>query len=255
MDRRLHAECRREWKISLPPLSRPASGPMKLPLPPSWRARLRAEVEAPFFQDLRAFVDAERRRHVVYPPEEEVFAALEQTPFDAVRVMILGQDPYHGPGQAHGLAFSVRPGVPHPPSLRNVFKELHADLGCPVPGSGSLIPWAAQGVLLLNAVLTVRAGEPHSHKAKGWETFTDAVIRELAAREAPVVFVLWGAYAAKKEKLIDARRHVVVRSAHPSPLSAKRGFFGSRPFSAINAALEGWGGLGVEWCLCPHPAR
>lgn len=221
---------------------------MKLPLPPTWQARLRDEVEAPYFRELRAFVDAERRAHAVYPPEEEVFAALELTPFADVRVMILGQDPYHGPGQAHGLAFSVRPGVPPPPSLRNVFRELREDLGCPVPGGGSLVPWAEQGVLLLNAVLTVRAGEPASHRGRGWERFTDAVIRELNARAEPLVFVLWGAYAAKKETLIDAGRHAVIRSAHPSPLSAKRGFFGSRPFTAANAALVGFGAAPIDWC-------
>jgi uracil-DNA glycosylase len=221
---------------------------MKLPLPPTWQARLRDEVEAPYFRELRAFVDAERRAHAVYPPEEEVFAALELTPFTDVRVMILGQDPYHGPGQAHGLAFSVRPGVTPPPSLRNVFRELHDDLGCPVPDGGSLVPWAEQGVLLLNAVLTVRAGEPASHRGRGWETLTDAVIRELSARAEPLVFVLWGAYAAKKEKLIDAGRHAVIRSAHPSPLSAKRGFFGSRPFTAANAALAGFGAGPIDWC-------
>jgi uracil-DNA glycosylase len=222
---------------------------MKLPLPPTWQVRLRDEVEAPYFHDLRAFVDRERRAHVVYPPEEEVFAALERTPFDAIRVMILGQDPYHGPGQAHGLAFSVRPGVSPPPSLRNVFRELRDDLGCPIPEGGSLVSWAEKGVLLLNAVLTVRAGEPASHRGHGWETFTDALIRELSARAEPLAFVLWGGYAAKKETLIDAARHAVIRSAHPSPLSAKRGFFGSRPFTAVNAALEGFGAPPVDWCL------
>jgi len=222
---------------------------MKLPLPKSWRPHLDAELEKPYFRALRDFVDGERRAHTVYPPENEVFAALELTPYERVKVMILGQDPYHGPGQAHGLAFSVRPGVAPPPSLRNIFRELQGELGCPLPGDGSLVPWAKQGVLLLNAVLTVRAGEPNSHKGKGWETFTDAVIRAVNERPGRVVFVLWGGYAAKKEALIDAGRHAVLRSAHPSPLSAKRGFFGSRPFNKVNAALEDGGQSPVDWCL------
>ncbi len=218
-------------------------------IPASWRAHVGAELEKPYWARLRAFVDAERKAHVVYPPEEEVFSALQLTPWDAVRVMILGQDPYHGPGQAHGLAFSVRPGVTPPPSLRNLFREMKEDVGCPPPRDGWLVPWARQGVLLLNAVLTVRAGEPNSHRAKGWEKFTDAVIRAVDARPTRVVFVLWGGYAGKKEALIDAGRHAVIRSAHPSPLSAKRGFFGSRPFSRINALLEEAGESPVEWCL------
>lgn len=222
---------------------------MKLPLPASWRPRLDGEVEKPYFARLRAFVDAERKRHEVYPPEGEVFAALELTPYERVKVLILGQDPYHGPGQAHGLAFSVRPGVTPPPSLRNLFRELHDDQGCPVPDNGYLVPWARQGVLLLNAVLTVRAGEPNSHRGKGWETFTDAVIREVNDRPERVVFVLWGGYAGKKEALIDTARHTVIRSAHPSPLSARRGFFGSRPFGKVNAALEKSGQAPVDWCL------
>jgi uracil-DNA glycosylase len=225
---------------------------MKPPSSPSWRARLQQEFGAPYWRDLRAFVDAERKRTTVHPPEADVFSALELTPYEAVRVMILGQDPYHGPGQAHGLAFSVRPGVRPPPSLRNVFKELREDVGCPVPEGGSLVPWAEQGVLLLNAVLTVREGEPNSHAGKGWERFTDAVIRELSAREAPVVFVLWGGYAGRKEALIDAARHPVIRSTHPSPLSAKRGFLGSRPFSTIDAHLAAAGHPPIDWCL---PAR
>ena len=218
-------------------------------IPQSWRGELAAELEKPYFARLRRFVDEERRTHEVYPPEEEVFAALDHTPYERVKVMILGQDPYHGPGQAHGLAFSVRPGVTPPPSLRNILRELKDELGCPVPDNGDLVPWAKQGVLLLNAVLTVRAGEPNSHQGKGWETFTDAVIRAVSARPEPVVFVLWGGYAAKKETLIDGGRHTVIRSAHPSPLSAKRGFFGSRPFSKVNAALEKAGRAPVEWCL------
>ncbi|HKP76411.1 MAG TPA: uracil-DNA glycosylase [Longimicrobiaceae bacterium] len=221
---------------------------MKLPLPKSWRPHLDAELEKPYFARLRAFVEAERRAHVVYPPEDEVFAALELTPYEQVRVMILGQDPYHGPGQAQGLAFSVRPGVTPPPSLRNLFRELKDDRGCPHPPDGSLVRWARQGVLLLNAVLTVRAGEPNSHRGKGWETFTDAAIRAVNEKAERVVFVLWGGYAGKKEALIDAGRHVVLKSAHPSPLSARRGFFGSRPFSRIDAALEDAGLPAIDWC-------
>ena len=221
---------------------------MKLALPKSWRPHLGPEVEKPYFEQLRAFVDAERRKHVVHPPENEVFAALELTPYERVKVLILGQDPYHGPGQAHGLAFSVRPGVALPPSLRNIFRELRDDQGCPPPPNGSLIRWAEQGVLLLNAVLTVRDGEPNSHQGKGWETFTDAAIRAVNAKDERVVFVLWGGYAGKKEGLIDTRRHVVMKSAHPSPLSAKRGFFGSRPFGRINAALQESGQAPIDWC-------
>jgi uracil-DNA glycosylase len=218
-------------------------------IPKGWRAHLADELEKPYFAKLRRFVDEERRTRVVYPPEEEVFSALELTPYDRVKVLILGQDPYHGPGQAHGLAFSVRPGVAPPPSLRNIFREIQGELGCPVPDNGYLVPWAKQGVLLLNAVLTVRDGEPNSHKGRGWETFTDAVIRKLSAREERVVFVLWGGYAAKKAGLVDGGRHVVLTSAHPSPLSARRGFFGSRPFSRVNAALQEAGLAPVEWCL------
>ncbi|HET6230439.1 MAG TPA: uracil-DNA glycosylase [Longimicrobiaceae bacterium] len=220
---------------------------MRLPLPGPWQKLLGDETEKPYFAKLREFVDAERAAHEVYPPEDEVFTALRLTPYDEVRVLVLGQDPYHGPGQAHGLAFSVCPGVRPPPSLANMFRELRDDLGCTIPNNGYLVPWARQGVLLLNAVLTVRAHEPNSHKGKGWETFTDAVIRKVAEKDDRVVFVLWGGYAGKKEALIDAGRHTVIRSAHPSPLSARRGFFGSRPFSKINAALREAGKPEIDW--------
>src|SRR5687768_14740545 len=186
---------------------------MRENLPEDWREVLKEALEAPSFRKLERFVEGERRKHTVYPSEEDLFSAFRLTPYASVRVLLLGQDPYHGPGQAHGLAFSVRPGVPKPPSLANIFKELKAEMDCPVPGHGSLISWAEQGVLLLNAVLTVRQGEPNSHKGKGWETFTDAVIRAVAEREEPVVFVLWGGYAAKKEALIGAP-HYVHKSAH-----------------------------------------
>jgi uracil-DNA glycosylase len=172
-----------------------------------------------------------------------------QTPYPDVRVLLLGQDPYHDEGQAHGLCFSVKRGTPPPPSLRNIFAELRDDLGCKIPNTGCLLPWAKQGVLLLNAVLTVRAHEPGSHKDKGWEKFTDAVIRKLNERKEPLVFVLWGAYARKKAAFIDQRRHTIVESAHPSPLSASTGFFGSRPFSKINAALQKYGYPEINWQL------
>jgi uracil-DNA glycosylase len=192
-------------------------------------------------------VAEERRRVQVFPPEKEVFAALRLTPYEKVSVFILGQDPYHGPGQAHGLCFSVRRGVPAPPSLVNIFQELRDDLGCAIPSHGNLEHWARQGVLLLNAVLTVRAGQANSHKDRGWETFTDAVIQAANDKPDRVVFVLWGAYARKKAGLIDTTRHVIVQSAHPSPLSAHNGFFGSRPFSKINAALRAAGKPEIDW--------
>jgi uracil-DNA glycosylase len=219
---------------------------MKVKLPPSWQKVVGEELEQPYFKQLEKFVDAERREHTVYPPEEDVFNALKHTPYNEVNVMILGQDPYHDEGQAHGLCFSVRPGVRAPPSLVNIFKELKNDLGCDIPNNGFLVPWAEQGVLLLNAVLTVRAHEPNSHKDKGWEQFTDAVIRAVSDKEDPVVFVLWGAYAQKKTKLIDDDRHTIVKSAHPSPLSAGK-FFGSKPFSKINQALRKAGKPEVDW--------
>jgi uracil-DNA glycosylase len=221
---------------------------MKVDLPPAWRAVLAGELEKPSFHELAQFVDAERRGHTVFPPEDDVFNAFKYTPYHKVKVLLLGQDPYHDDGQAHGLCFSVRPGVRPPPSLGNLFKELKSDLGCTIPNNGYLVPWARQGVMLLNAVLTVRAHTPNSHKDKGWEKFTDAVIRALNARDQPVVFALWGAYAQKKKKLIDAERHRIVTAAHPSPLSAKK-FFGSKPFSAINNALEELGEAPIDWQL------
>lgn len=215
-------------------------------LPVSWQDALGEETHKPYVKELAEFVEQERERGPVYPPREEVFAALHATPLDRVKVLILGQDPYHGEGQGHGLCFSVRPGVRTPPSLRNIYKELRDDLGHPVPDNGCLTPWARQGVLLLNTVLTVRAGEANSHKGKGWETFTDAVIRAVSGRADPAVFVLWGNHAKKKLPLIDTGRHAVVQGAHPSPLSAKR-FFGSRPFSEIDAALAALGRTPVDW--------
>lgn len=225
------------------------SPPTPPALPPCWQKALQPEIEKPGFRALLDFVAAERAAGPVYPPEGEVFAAFHLTPLDKVKVLILGQDPYHGPGQAHGLAFSVRPGVQPPPSLANMFKELAADLGCAAPRRGSLVPWAQQGVLLLNAVLTVRGGQSTSHQGKGWEKFTDGVIKALSAREEPMVFVLWGGYARKKAKLIDQSRHKLIEGIHPSPLSAHQGFFGSKPFSKINAALAALGHGPIEWPL------
>ena len=217
-------------------------------LPADWREVLAGEFGKPYFKKLEEFVAAERREHTVFPPEEDMFSAFRLTPYERVKVVLLGQDPYHDDGQAHGLAFSVRPGVKPPPSLVNIFKELRDDLGCFIPDNGCLVPWAKQGVLLLNAVLTVRAHQPASHKDRGWEEFTDAVIRALGARPEPVVFLLWGASAQKKGQLIDAGRHRVLAAAHPSPLSAKR-FFGSRPFSKANQALQELGQTLIDWQL------
>ncbi len=218
-----------------------------------WNPLLRGEFDKPYWAELQAFVRAERERGTVYPPHAEVFAALHLTAYADTKVLVLGQDPYHGPRQAHGLCFSVRPGVNVPPSLANVFQELHDDLGVPVPAHGHLEPWARQGVLLLNATLTVRAGHAGSHQGQGWETFTDAVIRAVNDKPERVVFVLWGSYARRKKALVDLGRHVVVESAHPSPLSARNGFFGSRPFSRVNAALKEAGRTPIDWSLPPAP--
>jgi uracil-DNA glycosylase len=213
-----------------------------------WNPVLRHELDSPYWKELQAFVRAERAEHAVYPPEADVFAALHLTPFADVKVLILGQDPYHGPGQAHGLCFSVRDGVATPPSLVNVFKELHADLDVAIPRSGNLTRWAQQGVLLLNATMTVRAHQAGSHQGRGWERFTDAVISAVSAKPEPVVFILWGAYARRKVPLIDATRHHIIESAHPSPLSATK-FLGTRPFSRANAALIEAGRTPVDWSL------
>jgi uracil-DNA glycosylase len=213
----------------------------------TWRPVLIAETERPYWKPLQQFVKTERQKYQVYPPEQEVFAALHLTPYEKVGVLILGQDPYHEVGQAHGLCFSVRPRVPIPPSLQNIYQELHDDLGCKIPNNGCLTPWAEQGVLLLNAVLTVRAHQANSHQGKGWENFTDAIIRAVNAKPDQVVFVLWGGYARKKAPLIDTSRHVIIQSAHPSPLSAANGFFGSRPFSKINQALRETGKPEIDW--------
>ena len=213
-----------------------------------WNPLLRHEFDQPYWTELQSFVARERAHHTVYPAHDEVFAALHHTPYANTRVVILGQDPYHGPGQAHGLCFSVQQGVPPPPSLVNIFKELHTDLGVPIPTHGNLSAWAQRGVLLLNTTLTVRAGAAGSHHGKGWEVFTDQVIRTVNDKPF-VVFVLWGAHARKKKALIDTSRHAVIEAPHPSPLSAHHGFFGSRPFSRINEALTSAGLSDMEWGL------
>lgn len=212
-----------------------------------WNPLLRAELAKPYWAELQAFVADERAQHPVYPKADDVFAALHLTSYAATKVLILGQDPYHGPRQAHGLCFSVRPGVAPPPSLVNIFKELESDLGIPRPTHGCLEHWAEQGVLLLNAVLTVRAQQANSHQGKGWEQFTDEVIRRVDAKPETVVFILWGSYARKKKALVTGPQHVVIESAHPSPLSAHNGFFGSRPFSRANAALVAAGREPIDW--------
>ena len=217
-----------------------------------WNPILKDQLDAPYFKELSKFVAAERARQRVYPAHDEVFAALHLTPYAEVKVLILGQDPYHGAGQAHGLCFSVREGVPAPPSLENIFTELESDVGVRRPDHGCLDCWAGQGVLLLNATLTVRAGQAASHQGKGWERFTDAVIEAVNAKPDRVVFILWGASARKKKALIDTTRHVIIESAHPSPLSARNGFFGSRPFSRANEALIAAGREPVDWSI---PAR
>ena len=214
-----------------------------------WNSLLRREFNRPYWAELQDFVRHERERHVVFPPHDEVFAALHLTSFAATRVVILGQDPYHGSGQAHGLCFSVRRGVPVPPSLRNMHKELQQDLGCPIPSHGNLEHWARQGVLLLNTTLTVREGEAASHQGRGWETFTDEVISAVDAKSSRVVFLLWGAASRKKKSLIDTDRHTVIESAHPSPLSAHNGFLGSRPFSRANQALRESGQEPIDWAI------
>lgn len=216
-----------------------------------WNPILRGEFDKPYWRELQEFVHGERSNHQVFPDDDEVFAALHLTPYAEVKVLILGQDPYHGPGQAHGLCFSVRPGVAAPPSLVNIYTELEADLGIPPADHGHLTHWARQGVLLLNTTLTVRARQAGSHQKRGWETFTDEVIKAVSAKPERVVFVLWGASAGRKKFLIDTSRHAIIQSAHPSPLSAHRGFFGSRPFSRINELLAEAGREPIDWALPP----
>ena len=214
-----------------------------------WNPILRTEFEKPYWEALQTFVRSEREQHTVYPPHDQVFRALHLTPYSDTKVFILGQDPYHGPGQANGLAFSVAAGERIPPSLQNIHKELESDLGIARPTHGLLEPWAEQGVLLLNATLTVRAQNAASHQKQGWEIFTDQVLRVVNEKTDRIVFVLWGASARKKKSLIDTGRHTIIESAHPSPLSAHRGFFGSKPFSRTNESLAAAGRSPIDWTL------
>lgn len=215
----------------------------------SWKLLLNKEFAQDYFLTLKQFLLEEKSRYRIYPPGGQIFAAFNYTPFNQVKVVILGQDPYHGPGQAHGLCFSVPDGVPKPPSLQNIFKEIQDDLGIPVPGSGNLEKWARQGVLLINATLTVRANQPGSHQGKGWERFTDAVIRIISENKDGVVFLLWGNYAQAKEAIIDTSKHHILSAPHPSPLSASRGFFGCRHFSKTNIILTSAGKQAIDWSL------
>lgn len=220
---------------------------MDVKIEDSWKKELTGEFNKEYFSSLVEFVKSEYTNYQVFPPGKEIFSAFEAAPFDQVKVVILGQDPYHGPGQAHGLCFSVRKGVPIPPSLRNIYKELNRDIGFAVPGHGELIPWAKQGVLLLNATLTVRAHQAGSHQKRGWETFTDTVISKISEKRENVVFLLWGAYAQSKAPLIDQSKHLVLKSTHPSPLSAHRGFLGCGHFSKVNEFLNEKGIQKISW--------
>ncbi|MEE4177540.1 MAG: uracil-DNA glycosylase [Bacteroides sp.] len=215
----------------------------------SWKAVLENEFKTPYFSALKAFLLEEKKKYTIYPPGSLIFSAFNHTPFDKVKVVLLGQDPYHGPGQAHGLCFSVNPGIEKPPSLVNIFKEIEGNLGIPAPRNGNLEKWADQGVLLLNATLTVRARQAGSHQNKGWERFTDAAIRALSEKREGLVFLLWGNYAGAKEALIDRTRHHVLKAPHPSPLSASRGFFGCGHFSKTNALLQSQGLDPIDWQL------
>lgn len=213
----------------------------------SWDEILIGEFEKPYYLKLREFLVNEYKTKIIYPDKHNIFTALKLTPYEEVKVVILGQDPYHGPGQAHGLSFSVQPGVQTPPSLQNMYKELRDDLGCFIPNNGYLVPWAKQGVLLLNTVLTVEAGKANSHRKKGWENFTDEIIRKLNEREKPVIFLLWGNNAKEKMNLITNSKHFILTSVHPSPLSATRGFMGCKHFSKTNEILKKIGEKEIEW--------
>ena len=220
---------------------------MEVSIEQSWKQRLQGEFDKPYFKTLTDFVREEFRTKIVYPPGKFIFNAFNLCPFDNVKVVIIGQDPYHGQGQAHGLCFSVQDGVAYPPSLRNIFKEIHDDIGSPIPTSGDLTRWAKQGVLLLNATLTVRADEAGSHQRRGWETFTDAVINAVATEKQDVVYILWGSYAQQKAAMVDRSRNLVLESVHPSPLSASRGFFGNHHFSRTNQYLTEHGKEPIVW--------
>jgi len=214
-----------------------------------WQDIIGDEFDKPYYQELRAFLKIEYGTQTIYPDKHDIFNAFRLTPYSEIKVVLIGQDPYHGPGQAHGLSFSVKPGIPAPPSLINIFKEMHDDLGIPIPNHGFLDSWAKQGVLLLNTVLTVRAGEAHSHRQKGWETFTDEVIRAINLKNEPVVFWLWGKPAQEKEKLITNPLHLILKAPHPSPLSVYRGFYGCKPFSKTNEFLIKIGKAPIDWTL------
>jgi len=223
---------------------------MEIKIEPGWKAQLKNEFSKIYFQQITTFVKMEvMSGKTIYPPGKFIFHAFDKTPFDAVKVVILGQDPYHGPGQAHGLSFSVPEGMPIPPSLQNIFKELNRDIGMPIPTSGNLEKWAEQGVLLLNAALTVRAQEPASHAKCGWMEFTDAVIKTISEEKEHVVFLLWGRFAQEKQVLIDETKHLVLKAAHPSPFSAEKGFFGSKHFSKTNEYLVTNGKEPIDWFL------
>jgi uracil-DNA glycosylase len=223
---------------------------MDVKIETSWKEVLKDEFKKPYFKQIADHLKTEKTQgKTIYPPGPQIFHAFEVTPFDELKVVILGQDPYHGPKQAHGLSFSVQKGVPPPPSLINIFKELHDDVGVPIPNHGHLEKWAKQGVLLLNASLTVRAAEPMSHSKLGWEKFTNTVIEKISELKENMVFVLWGRFAQEKQSLIDQKKHYIIKSAHPSPLSAKNGFFGSRPFSKINNYLVTHGIDPIDWAL------
>jgi uracil-DNA glycosylase len=220
----------------------------KVQLEESWKIRLQDEFNKPYMKDLKAFLQSEKKKgKIIYPPSSKIFEAMNRTPFEKVKVVILGQDPYHGPKQAHGLCFSVLPGTPFPPSLQNIFKELHSDLGVPIPKSGDLSKWADEGVLLLNTTLTVEQGKPLSHQKKGWEQFTDKVIHLLNEERKNLVFILWGGHAQKKAEFLNKKKHLVLTSVHPSPLSVHRGFYTSQPFSKANAYLKSHGETPIDW--------
>lgn len=214
-----------------------------------WNTILNEEINKPYFKQLQVYLQQQYKENTVYPSQEDMFNAFNYTAFEHTKVVIIGQDPYHGREQAEGLSFSVKPGMNIPPSLKNIFKELHSDLECQMPTNGSLLPWAKQGVLLLNTVLTVEAGIPNSHKGLGWELFTDHVISLLNERKKAIVFVLWGKHAQQKRELVTDKKHLIIESAHPSPFSARRGFFGSCPFSKVNDFLRANGEKEIDWCI------
>ena len=221
--------------------------PIEPKIEEGWKKALENEFHSPYFIELKNFLLSEKQHYPVYPPGPQIFSAFNYTPFDDVKVVLLGQDPYHGPGQAHGLCFSVPNGIPKPPSLINIFKEINSDLGIPIPQSGNLEKWAKQGVFLLNAILTVRANQAASHHGKGWETFTDAAISALSQQKTGIIFLLWGNYAQEKQKLIDTSKHYILKTVHPSPLSVQRGFFGCKHFSKTNQLLREMGKEEIDW--------